>query len=33
MSKRVDVVPVGIFQPIFPLTLMCDAVTLDASNG
>jgi hypothetical protein len=31
-SKRVDVVSVGIFQPIFPLTLMCDAVNLDASN-
>ena len=32
MSKRVDIVSSGIFQPILPLTLMCDAVTLDANN-
>ena len=32
MSKRVDIVSAGIFQPILPLTLMCDAVTLDANN-
>ena len=32
MSKRVDIVSAGIFQPILPLTLMCDSVTLDATN-
>ena len=32
MSKRVDIVSAGIFQPILPLTLMCDAVALDATN-
>jgi hypothetical protein len=32
MSKRVNVVAAGIFQPILPLTLMCDSVTLDANN-
>ena len=32
MSKRVDIVSAGIFQPILPLTLMCDTVTLDATN-
>ncbi len=29
MSKRIDIVSAGIFQPILSLTLMCDAVTLD----
>ena len=32
MSKRIDIVSAGIFQPILPLTLMCDTVTLDATN-
>ena len=32
MSKRVDIVSAGIFQPILPLTLMCDSVTLHATN-
>jgi hypothetical protein len=32
MSKRVDILADGIFQPILPLTLMCDSVTLDPSN-
>ena len=32
MSSRNNIISAGIFQPILPLTLMCDAVTLDASN-
>ena len=32
MSKRVDVVSAGIFQPILSLTLMCDSVVLDPNN-
>ena len=30
MSKRLNVLSAGIFQPILPLTLMCDSVILDA---
>jgi hypothetical protein len=32
MSKRPTIVSSGIFQPILSLALMCDAVTLDATN-
>ena len=32
MSKRVNILSAGIFQPILSLTLMCDSVTLDPNN-
>ena len=32
MSQRSNIVSAGIFQPILPLTLMCDSVVLDPNN-
>jgi hypothetical protein len=32
MNRRTNIVSAGIFQPILPLTLMCDTVTLDVTD-